>query len=212
MNHLHTKNHFGKNNGNSEEDNVRVKSLKPTSGYVHSHKNKHLTHQTTFNPNKPSLSFVNYGDPTFEHDLFSDSKISKRNRNQPHSEQVHIHSKRKPNVDARGPTIRPYGVPFQSLNNVAMNPAVYSTISPLKNEGINENSVYDHRTSGNRRRSKPSRAPKISEISYLERLRTIDTPGPTIGPDKYYKKGISNVRNGFATFQHHNNGYQVNSN
>ena len=44
----------------------------------------------------------------------------------------------------------------------------------------------------------------------------MDTPNPTIssigGPDKYYKKGITNVRNGFATFQPQHNGYQVNIN
>ena len=93
-------------------------------------------------------------------DLFdTDGQRIRKNSNPEH----------RPNIEGRGPTVRPYGVPPRSVNNVAITPAAYSAAPPLnenEDENIYANSVYDHHlSSGIRRRNKQSRPPKLNEIS-----------------------------------------------
>ena len=186
---------------------------------VHRHPSEYVIPQSVYKP-KPSLSFVNFRDASsLGYDTY-DNKYREETKKRKISKSItQLSSKHSLNINTKqGPTVRPYGVPFQyanNNNNVAIrNPAAYSATSSSENEDVNNgiagNSVYDHQISGSR--GKQSRAPNSNEISYLERIRPVDDDGLPIDvtrPGRYHNKGPSKVKNGFATFPSYNTGYRV---
>ena len=205
------------------DGNLVTKSL-DTDYQYQQHSRKQLKDSKSVYKPRPALSFVNYRNefPSPELPNNGHHKEAPRKRKTLKLQTHNLHSKfDNPNInEERGPTVRPYGVPFKSVNNHdAIDIAPYATAASLIKENADDdthgNSVYDYRSSGGRKWGKgQSRDPKSSEISYLKRVRDIDSIGiPVViaGQERYPdRRGSSKTSRGYASYQPKNSGYRVN--